>query len=342
LDGLTIRNAPFVGVYCSEYATTLRNCVLEGNFIALYAGSRSAPRLVDCRIADNTLAISANGARPMIYGCALQGNGIGVLASAGGVVIRNSAIKGNLGAGVDTSDGELTMSNCFVLGNGDSGARVNKTQTSIWNCTLTGNVCADYGGGIRATGYENAMKVEVQNCIVWGNNGFQDVQIAANAIGELTLSIAYTDVQSGLDGVYVHGTALLWGPGNIDTDPGLVASDNYHLRAGSACIDAGAPKGFYESQTDLDRQGRVCDGDGDSQCRADIGADEFLRVAGDMNCDGVIDFGDINPFVEALQSPGRYWAAFDTCNIFNADINGDGQIDFGDINPFVELMLRGW
>ena len=61
---------------------------------------------------------------------------------------------------------------------------------------------------------------------------------------------------------------------------------------------------------------------------------------GDLNCDGNVDFGDINPFVLALTNPAGYAAAFPNCNILNGDINGDGLVDFGDINPFVRLLTQ--
>jgi hypothetical protein len=61
-------------------------------------------------------------------------------------------------------------------------------------------------------------------------------------------------------------------------------------------------------------------------------------LPGDLNCDGQIDFGDINPFVLALTSPGAYATAYPACDILNADTNEDGTVDFGDINPFVDLL----
>ena len=59
---------------------------------------------------------------------------------------------------------------------------------------------------------------------------------------------------------------------------------------------------------------------------------------GDMNCDSVVDFGDINPFVLALSNPAAYSAAYPACDIANGDVNGDESVDFGDINPFVGLL----
>lgn len=64
------------------------------------------------------------------------------------------------------------------------------------------------------------------------------------------------------------------------------------------------------------------------------------EVPGDMNCDGLVDFDDINAFVLALSDPGAYYAAYPTCNILNGDFDGDGVVDFDDINPFVALLSR--
>lgn len=61
-------------------------------------------------------------------------------------------------------------------------------------------------------------------------------------------------------------------------------------------------------------------------------------IVGDVNCDGEVDFGDINPFVMALTNPAGYQAAFPDCYLFNADIDGDTFVDFRDINPFVRLL----
>ena len=66
---------------------------------------------------------------------------------------------------------------------------------------------------------------------------------------------------------------------------------------------------------------------------------EVLPLAtGDANCDGVIDFGDINPFVLAMTSLQAWQNAYPACNWQNVDINCDGSVGFGDINPFVALL----
>jgi hypothetical protein len=61
-------------------------------------------------------------------------------------------------------------------------------------------------------------------------------------------------------------------------------------------------------------------------------------VTGDLNCDGAVNFGDINPFVMAISNPAAWQQAYPGCNLLNADVNGDGNVDFGDINPFIALL----
>ena len=61
-------------------------------------------------------------------------------------------------------------------------------------------------------------------------------------------------------------------------------------------------------------------------------------LVGDLNCDGNVDFGDINPFVLALTNPAGYAVQYPNCDIRLGDMNGDGICDFGDINPFVRLL----
>ena len=59
---------------------------------------------------------------------------------------------------------------------------------------------------------------------------------------------------------------------------------------------------------------------------------------GDMNCDGQVDFDDIDPFVLALGGEAGYLAVWPDCNWLNADTNGDDSVDFDDIDPFVGVI----
>ena len=59
---------------------------------------------------------------------------------------------------------------------------------------------------------------------------------------------------------------------------------------------------------------------------------------GDMDCNGQVDFGDINPFVFCLSNQSAWQAAYPGCPAQNGDIDGSGAVGFDDINPFVTLL----
>ena len=60
-------------------------------------------------------------------------------------------------------------------------------------------------------------------------------------------------------------------------------------------------------------------------------------------CDGVVDFGDIDPFVLALSGQAAYDAVYPDCNWLNGDVNGDNDVTFDDYDPFVgEIGENGY
>jgi len=61
-----------------------------------------------------------------------------------------------------------------------------------------------------------------------------------------------------------------------------------------------------------------------------------IGCPGDMNCDGLISYADIDPFVEAFAGESA-WPYAD-CPWLNADLNGDGEVTYADIDPFVSAM----
>ncbi len=61
---------------------------------------------------------------------------------------------------------------------------------------------------------------------------------------------------------------------------------------------------------------------------------------GDCNCDGMIDFFDIDPFVMAMTTPETYEATYPDCDLSTADCNLDGIVDFFDIDPFIALITK--
>ncbi len=61
----------------------------------------------------------------------------------------------------------------------------------------------------------------------------------------------------------------------------------------------------------------------------------------DMNCDGLVDAGDVAPLVLALLNPGQYATQFPNCDINNGDTNGDGVVDPNDVPSFAQCLMNG-
>lgn len=56
---------------------------------------------------------------------------------------------------------------------------------------------------------------------------------------------------------------------------------------------------------------------------------------GDLDCDGDVDFDDIDPFIAALSGQSAYGNAYPNCSWMNADCNDDGRVNFDDVDGFV-------
>jgi hypothetical protein len=65
-------------------------------------------------------------------------------------------------------------------------------------------------------------------------------------------------------------------------------------------------------------------------------------LAGDLNGDNLVNFGDLTPFVLALTDVPAYEAMFPTLDrVARCDTSGDGMCNFGDLTPFVDLLTAG-
>ncbi len=216
-----------------------------------------------------------------------------------------------------------TVTDCTFNNNaasGGGGMNNYSSSPTVTNCTFSGNLAYSYsGGGGMCNGSSSPT---VTNCILWNDT---PNEISGGA------TLTYSDVQGGFFGI-----------GNIDADPLFVDPNNgnFRLQTASPCIDAGDPD-FVPAPgaTDMDGLKRLWDGDADGHAAVDMGAYEFgSHRYGDLDCNGNLDFGDINPFVLALSNPAGYHAAFPGCDLMLADISGDGVLNFWDINPFAALL----
>lgn len=60
---------------------------------------------------------------------------------------------------------------------------------------------------------------------------------------------------------------------------------------------------------------------------------------GDTNCDGSVDFFDIDPFLVALFDPSAYMATYCGGSICAVDVDCGGNVDFFDIDPFLACLF---
>src|SRR5262249_45941672 len=77
----------------------------------------------------------------------------------------------------------------------------------------------------------------------------------------------------------------------------------------------------------------------------DDGPQSCQSSCSDTNCDGSIDFNDIDCFVAALIDVTAWQSCGTACagdNYLCAnDVNADGAVDFTDVDSFVEALIQG-
>ena len=281
--GFTIRNGNAIfggGIFCDGGSPTITNCTITGNSANLSWGhgggiccwKLSSATITNCTISDNSSnhggGISISNASPTIMNCTITGNyantggGIRRLSTAGSWKITNCTISGNSsekGGGIYEEGGLCTITNCMITENTaviESGG-IYASSTSIptiANCTIAGNESGEWAGGIYCIHSDHV----ITNCIVWGNWAPYYPEIRGGSEG-----ITYSDVKGGQPG-----------EGNIYVDPLFVGGGDYHITAGSPCIDAGTDVGIYEDIDGDERPGG---------CGFDMGADENPDC---HDCDG--------------------------------------------------------
>ena len=218
-------------------------------------------------------AINCIEASPSISECIIEKNkgetGGGIYCESSEAVISACTIinnTSNIGGGLFISGGSVTLINNMITQNISSseggGIGFSGGSSVITNCTIAENNALN-GGGLSAADFAD---VNVINGICWNNAGSE---VYEDEGSEITMS--YSCVKGGYEG-----------EGNIDDNPLFVGGRDYHLKAGSPCIDAGATIGAPDKDIDGDERPY---GDG-----YDMGADEWVRTPcdGDINGDGEI------------------------------------------------------
>jgi hypothetical protein len=170
----------------------------------------------------------------------------------------------------------------------------------------------------------NTLRIEPKLPTGWATMSFNNVPV-----GSKRIDITCTETASVGEHTFVNktGTAL--------------AYETYvRIAAGSQSIivtQNGSPIAYTRDTT----TGRVRVA---GNLATGVNGTTIVRVAagtilhGDLNCDGSVNFGDINPFVLILSNPVMWQTTYPGCPLLNGDISNDGTVGFGDINPFVALL----
>ena len=314
LSGFTIRNgglrsgAGISGAYSRHALATIQYNVIVGNstsdafgdiygtigggiaecdgliqYNTIYGNiSSGGGGIADCdgTIRHNTISGNAAGQGGGYYACdgIIENNVISYNLGSGlqscEAVIRNNTICRNSGGGLRGCSGAIV--NCMIYGNWNAnlGGGLLYCWGPILNCTIVGNRAYMSGGGL----YSCAGSIT--NCVIWGNSAPDGAQFDL----ELTTPPTYSCIE-GL-------TEL--SDGNTNSDPLFTnpAKYDYHLLAGSPCINAGTNEVLDSLQTDIDGEERPFG------LRVDIGADEYVDSDGDDLADrwemiylGTLGFG---------------------------------------------------
>jgi hypothetical protein len=271
------------GMYNSFGSPTIIHCVFIKNYAMVMGGGmfniESCPTIIDCAFVDNVSDDDGGGIRnylnshAVITNCDFIGNsafeeggGLNNRKNSNAVVtgcifIGNSARAGGgmeNHVGKATVTGVLVISNCLFIGNVSpegGGMRNNDANPIVTNCTFVGN------SGSGMNNRKNAPLVT--NCVFWSNSG-------GSFDGSGNPTVTFSDVEGGFSGI-----------GNINVNPNFVqsghwdetgvwAEGDYHLAAGSPCIDAGDSDYLIDpNETGIEGHPRIISG------RVDMGAYEY-------------------------------------------------------------------
>lgn len=290
LDGFIIQNGSAdsgAGVYVNA---TPRDCGVSGYL---------TPYIQNCWIRNNTASTGSGGglydnqSDAHIRYCEFSDNS----AAAGGAIYQlssgteiircsfhnnESTAPGSLGGGAiagwghnSTTGKYVAITNCLFYSNVSAswGGAIagNQIYPTITNSTFSGNEATIAGGAF--FGNTNSEAPRLRNCILWGDSPEEISLVTASTY----LDVSYCDIQGGWTGP---------GSNNINLDPLFKSAANYHLQAGSPCMDTAS--NAYAPADDLDGQARPLDGDNDGEAIADRGAYEETYTNVDLVVQSIV------------------------------------------------------
>jgi hypothetical protein len=207
----------------------------------------------------------------------------------------NAKFKNNdakiCGGGLNNYISQSVMTNTLFSGNKslNGGGICNFSNKSTYiNTTLSGNYATGDGGGMLL---DNGSDSHVYNSIFWNNQdksgpGTISATIYIDSNDKITLTNSILESSGGSGSWALDAARYIDGGFNKDTDPLFVspvdpasaptANGDFHLPENSPAIDMGDNAYIYVMY-DLDRNGRIADGDGDGTATVDMGVYELLK-----------------------------------------------------------------
>jgi parallel beta-helix repeat protein len=179
IDGFTISDAKWHGIYCLRSSPTIVNCTITGNSSGGIVCDGSSPTVAHCTITGNpSYAIYCYGGSLTIRDCTITDNsgryGGGVYHRGDALTVTDCTVAGNSEHGIYHQDGILTVADCTVEGNSGVGIACEDGSAAISNCVVTGNS----GGGIVGW-YSNSFAIT--DCTITGNSGVEGGGISCRA-----------------------------------------------------------------------------------------------------------------------------------------------------------------
>ncbi|MDR3458778.1 MAG: choice-of-anchor Q domain-containing protein [Verrucomicrobiae bacterium] len=298
--GDVVREESGGGIWCEDNSVMISDCVLAGNTAPAYGGGAYRGTLLNCTLANNWAGFGGGACSNILINCTLVRNTANqqVFNSGGGAfdcTLSNCLVVGNVcnggtggGACFSTLTGCVVSNNSAASGGGvcfggsyNSLISSNRASSSgggacsnaLNNCVVRNNRATMDGGGVYKGVLNNCTVVSntaafgsgggcisalLNNCIIYCNSSPQ----AANFTGDSVLSFCDTTPLPAS------------GTGNITNDPVFLnaAAGDFHLQAGSPCINAGN-NAYVAGLTDLDGNARIAGG------TVDIGAYEVQSPA---------------------------------------------------------------
>ncbi len=308
-------------IWVEEGNYILRDHISINKSVDIYGGFKGIETSFDERNwSAHPTILDGNNTYRYYGGCLVISDNVEVIID--GINFTNGYAKwgGAIRLGSYNKSPQVVLINCNVYDNqavnSSDGAifiysgTVKVINTNVYsNKGVGGNGIYRFGGNvyvINSNIYGNeeygiyGNNVNVQNSVIWGN-------LKGQVYG-LNVIISYSDIQGGYAGEE-----------NIDARPSFIDPNggDFHLKCDSPCIDAGYN---FEDLPDKDFEGdgRILDGNNDTDAVVDIGADEFKFL-------GFCDDGDgVDAEIEN-QVPNAYGNG-------KGDGNGDGIADFKQSN----------